>query len=446
MSKNQTRNFNALSHQHYKRVVRRDQKVREKMRTRRGVTWNLKGKTMISLGHASMMVMDGREDERSRTGERIDLMCVTAQSRTKGGMVHYDRMRMLHDWSRNPFEGAKGCTLDPREDGTPAGKGEKPNASWCRDAMELDRRMLNSLDSSMVFGFNPQVPKVWACFPSMDAIDMIDSPELREAVAENLNMSKEKLNALPLDEFTALAASVWPNLWRAPGAEGNETSCWLIPHRYVSNLDYVDRVEDFSEMLGVPIFNPVRELDKASLTMQNPAISVAKRLKLDITQLQTALKAGSETEEQVVETADGPQFVSDYDKVVDQYMSLRTGIREQLGQLSRDFTDEQLDWSICDPSAPLVVSSPQALRRAPDAEAVRVVREHLLQTRMLFADGITDDDIRDAISNPQGPLFASRQCQFQVLNKDMANPAFDFVDSYEKVTGHISYENWNARK
>lgn len=439
------RNTHPLSKKHFNTVIRRSDDQRKKLHTRRGVTWNLRGRKMIPLGHASMMLMDGRPDVTASRGERIDLYCVTAQTRMQGGMVHYDRVRMLQDWAKNPRPGAKGQILDPREEGTPCKKGEKPNASWVRMAQELDRQMVRSLDRDWLLGYQPQMPSIWACFPCRGTIELQDTPALRRDLAEAVGVGIEYFNTITPEEFNQLAASKWPDLWVAPGVMGNETSCWLIEHKYVANLDHVDRVEDFSDLVGVHIRNPVRDVQTVKL--QNPTLHVAKDMGVDMPTLLATLERGAEeADTTVLETDDAPTtFANGYDQAVDQFVKVREGVQQYLGHAAKRFSVAEIDQAIANPSEGLVVAGSSPLQHVPAMDAVRALREYLGETRPLYLDGVTDDDLLAAIDDPSAPLLASNQCRFQVLSKDPNVPDFNFGDTMGQIAAHISRDNWRLR-
>lgn len=470
MSKKQrTRDNNPTARQHFNKIVRRNKKAKTALQPVWGVTWNLRGRLMVPLGSASMMAMSSHDAPQTRNGETIELLCITPQVDPQKGEIHYSDVRMSHDFAKNPHEGARGRILDPRDEGTPCKEGDKPNGSWVRLAMELDRHRVRSTEQNYMLPTAPALPKFWAGFSSMDAIDMEVTPALKRDIADHMQRSFDEVDAMPASEVMMLGRTHWPELWIAPGVEGNDTGLWLIPAQYTTKLARATRIfEDFSEMVGVDCWNPARDIK--GVEINNPTRDCACSNSLDLDATLKVIAAGSEPADvEVAEmidethdcTIDGdavPEmtptvFASNYDAAVDAMLTLRNCIKAHLGEYADRFDDDDLNAIIMHPDEPIVMAI-EDLEAELDAEtAIKLMRQQLELTRPVFSEGTTDDDLRAALANPAAPLHASRMCKFQVLRRDVRiapEDAFQFTpEMLERDRVHANLwrdPNWVADK
>lgn len=433
MSKN-FRNNHPLSRRHTNRIANRPGKLRQALQSVWGVTWNLRGRKMVRLGSASMMVMSYHR-ELNGSNNAIELLCVTGGLDPETGTIDYSQIRMAHDFNRTPFAGARERVLDPRDEGTPnTRKGDRPNGSWVRLAFEVDRANTRAVEQNWKLATIPNLPVFFAGFPSMSAINMEVTPALIREIAHHMGRSTEYVQGLGDPMILSLGAAHWPDLWRAPGTEGNDTGMWLINTAFITKLDQTPHIfEDFSGLIGVEVWNPIRAI--TGIQFKNPALECAEAQGINLKSMMDAIAKGNDAcEVEVNETDDEPhnaaitddpvppmtptQFVCSYDDAVDQMLLLRNCMRGSLGAYSRHFSDEQLNHAIMHPKQNLQLPLADAAKDLQMEDAVALCRQHLDKERPLVSAGTTDDDLRNAIQNPDAPLFASEMCQIQVLRRD----------------------------
>lgn len=447
MSKNNNaRKNHPLSRRHANRIAGRSKQLRQALQSVWGVTWNLRGRRMVRLGSASMMVMSyHRELQGSRNA--IELLCVTGGIDTETGSIDYSQIRMAHDFNRTPFSGARERVLDPRDESTPnTRRGDRPNGSWVRLAFEVDRCNTRAVEQNWKLAAIPMLPTFYAGFPSMSAINMEVTPALIREIANHMNRSYEHVRAMSDSMILTFGAAHWPDLWRAPGTEGNDTGMWLINTAFITKLDQTPHIfEDFSGMIGVETWNPIRAI--TGIRIKNPTLACAATQGIDLDAMMEAIEKGSHARRVVVEEmhdaphdatlTDDPappmtptKFTCPYDDAVDQMMLLRACMRGSLQSYSRHFTDEQLNEAIMYPANDFQLSTDDAAKDLQLEDAVVLCRRHLDKERPLVSAGTTDDDLRNAIQNPEAPLYASEMCQIQTLHRDprqSPEESFDFT-------------------
>lgn len=417
-----------LALRHHKRIGCRSRRLRDAMSNVWVVSWNLRGKSMVRLGTASMMAMSyHRQFDGVRNA--IELLCITAATDPADSAVHYSNVRMAHDFSREPYPGAHKRTLDPQDEGT-GHWNDRPNGSWVRLALEADRVACRAVEQNWLLPSIPSLPTFYAGFTSWSDIDMELSPAMIRDIAAHMGRPVDAVAAMSQPELTALAAAHWPGLWRAPQTEGNDSGLWLINLAYVpAAMNKTPHLfEDFSGLLGVETWNPIRDIP--SVDIQNPTLTCAKEQGIDLQDVLATIAAGSDgdvrvmscvdvthnayTDQTAVEPMTPSRFVSRYDAAVDQLLQLEASVRMALGFYGKGLSNEQLHQFVLNPGTALTVASGQL--RTEDA--VRVCREHLDATRPLVSVGTTDADLEKAVADPNAPLFASRMCGVQVLYRD----------------------------
>lgn len=469
MSKNaQTRKNHPLSRRHTNRIANRPGALRKALQHVWGVTWNLRGRRMVRLGSASMMVMSYHR-ELCGSANAIELLCVTGGLDPATGTIDYSQIRMAHDFNRTPFAGARERVLDPRDEGTPnTRRGDRPNGSWVRLAFEVDRSATRAVEQNWKLASIPNLPAFYAGFPSMSAIDMEVTPALIREIANHMGRSPEYVMSLGDPAILALGSTHWPGLWRAPGTEGNDTGMWLINTAFITKLDQTPHIfEDFSGLLGVEVWNPIRAI--TAIQLRNPTIECAEAQGINLEAMMAAIAKGSDACEVAVNEADDAphnaaitddpappmtptQFVCSYDEAVDQLLLLRNCVRGTLGVYGRHFTDDQINHALMHPKQQLQVALTDAAKDLQLEDAVALCRQHLDKERPLVSAGTTDDDLRNAIQNPDAPLFASKMCQIQILRRDIRQApadAFSFTPSTlgrDRVRAHLWAGNgWTPR-
>src|SRR5262249_47252504 len=148
-----SRDIDPLSRRHFKQVIRRPVFLKAKMANVIGITWNLKGRLIAPLGSSSMLAQFGE-------GEKPIQTCITGVFDPETAVVEYVNQRMRHDWSRNPYYGARGATLDPREPGSPGTvPGDHPNASWVRLGLAVDAYRADHCRQTHLLPAAPTLPR-----------------------------------------------------------------------------------------------------------------------------------------------------------------------------------------------------------------------------------------------------------------------------------------------
>lgn len=402
-----------LSQQHLQDVVRVPTQMKQGLRTIWGVTWNTRGKIMLPLGSASMMVMITEPHQDNPNKDRIALLCVTA--RQVAGEIRYDVCRMRHDFSKTPFAGAKNLILDPRDEGVPVKAGERPNGSWVRLALMLQHERKRSLrKGDHHLGTVPLFPDFVAGFSE------------------------------PLEGTD-------PELWRSPSDPTNKTGMYLIDTQHIDLVATppIAVYEDFSNMLGVRVSNPVRKLLDEAYAMPNPVRDLADEKGWDLSEILRLVATGGDITEIVVqESSDTPhdctrdgddvpemsptEFRFKYDRAVDQVLELQAMSRNAFPAVTRDALDKaDYDWSsaVLAPDQPVPVPLVSPLEQLREQDAIKLVRRELVKRQPLVNAGTTDEDILSALREPQYPLLASRMVPAQTLYRDLHSGKDSFVFS-----------------
>jgi hypothetical protein len=81
---------------------------------------------------------------------------------------------------------------------------------------------------------------------------------------------------------------------------------------------------------------------------------------------------------------------------------------------SDSISDQDLLCALCDYSKPVAIAP--AIGKFADGEQLRTMREALDPD---IAECCTDEDIRLAVNQPNGPLMASGLCRIQTLARDL---------------------------
>jgi len=411
MTRTRTRETNVLSKRHFNRIVKRSRQRAKKLFPVWNIVWNLRGKTRLPLGAASMMVMSSTLDER-RNNERIDLLCVVAQASPEDGVIHYSDVRMRHDFSKNPHAGARGLILDPRSPSEPGvKKGDRPNSDWVRLALDADNARVRAAEQNWKLPVIPKLPAFVLGFPDMHSIDFEMTPALMEDIANHMGKSVRQLQAEHSpEEIDMLGKAHWPDLFTAPNAVGNPSNLWTIDHKYTTALRRATRSwEDFSDLVGMDVRNPARDLGQHRFG--NPTAAVCSKEGVDLRTLLESLSGMDDADDDVEGSVSGG--------IHDQIMGLLPKVREHLGASNAVFTDQDLLSAICDPESKLTSSTKNFLAELGEVEALKVARDYLVETRPLVAMGTTDEDLLTALANPAQPLFASQLCAIQTLRRDL---------------------------
>ena len=421
-SRQRKRQRNALSKKHLDRVVKRSHRTNSALESVWGVTWNLRGGTLVPFGKAAMVVMSTHPMTEGKRRSMIELRCVHPSVDITTGRVHYDRGTAAYDFSINPYIGARGRVLDPR-DSSP-NKRDKPKADLVRLGLELDRHRLRASDQNWKLSSVPRMPELMAGFNSMSAINMEMTPAMMELLAEGTGEPVEVLETRPAADLMTMAKANWPDLWRAPGTSRNSTKYWLIPAKFTTRLNQAKLFEDFSELCGVDIWNPARDLNGVSIA--NPANACA-------------VKLGTTVETLLAETVKVTETDADSDKSTAPFAELVMAMREHLGPYSDKFSNDEIEAAIADPNKDMHFAVESLCEELDDEDVIKLMRMKIVETRPVYNSGITDEDILKAAANPDAPLHASRVCQFQAL---FCDKRIDVMERFQFSTGRVSGNLW----
>lgn len=409
MTTKKTRKFGPklpLVSKYLKRITKLPRKTHQELQGTIGITWNLRGKTFVPLGHAAMLVQSTHPAD-NRLGVMIEQTCFNAQVDPRNGEIHYSNRRMSHDFSIVPYPGAKGRILDPREKAE--GKGQHANADWVRLGIEVHQARAKACHANWRLETIPQLPKFWAGFESMSAIDMEITEAMLEDIAGHQQIPLAKVRAMTEDDLSTLAKAHWPALWKAPNTEGNDTRFWLIEARYVTKFERAHMFEDFSELVGVDTWNPVRGVTGG--VFANQTRTIAKAAGIDLDNLIAVLNTSAEQSGD--DTTDAA-----YDNAVDKAMAdlaiIRTQISENLGVYADLYTVEDLTAAVMNPDERFEIP----VEKLTLDDVVSLMRLQLTESQPLLAAVVTDDELREAAQYPDTALRVSKACRVQILFRD----------------------------
>ncbi len=455
-----------LSTAHYQKVICRGRKLQSALLPLWGISWNLRGRSLFGLGSASMMALSYHTSDHPRG--MIELLCVGATTDPETGSIHYSNIRMAHDFSRNPRPGGRKRVLDPRDEGTRVRQGDRPNASWVRLGLEVDRMACRAVANNWRLPAAPVLPVFYAGFNNMSDINMEMTPALLREIAFHMEKPIKAVERMNPDELMGLARAHWPELWRSPDAADNDTGLWLINTAYITQFQQSARLfEDFTGMLGVECWNPAREIHDA--TFANPVRECAEENGINLDTTLVAIEAGAAAQDVEVDEVIDPcysaydfyngqpptepmsdtRFTCSYDEAVENLLYLRNCVRGSLGVYSAKFSDAEINFAVTNPDAPLLMTVNDPWNDMVHEDAVRLARQQLQATRPLLSLGTTDEDLAKALENPQAPLYASRMCGVQIMRRDtrmLPEQAFSFTPAAlerDRVYAHLwAGEGW----
>jgi len=387
-----------------------------------------------------MMVMSTHDNPRSKRGESIELRCITA--RVVGNEICYDQIRMIHDFERNPRKGAFGRLLDPRDEGTVSDPKARPNGSWVRLALELDRQRAKAANSSWMLNSVPQMPRFLAGVEDPAHLDCPDTPALRALYVRETGKPRAEVEAVPSEEFPALVHELWAEQWIAPHTGVNTTHLYLIPAEYFGDLSKARQIyEDFSDMQGVAIRNPVRDLK--TISFENRTSAIASGLGIDLGQTLKSLDAAKETGCDA-QTADSSDILCSAQEAEGRIQAVMEALREWLGTYAGLASDKVLLDAMRNRGERITVRVKNPVSVLQPDDAVRTMREMLRTSRPLMDPGTTDQDLLEAALSPKGPLWSSETCicQSLALDADAAPEEFFRFSSSDLGRWNVSANLW----
>lgn len=469
-STNGNREYHPLSNAHYQQVIRRPRSARNRMASVYGVTWNLRGRTMLKLGTASMQVLSYHPSANPETRDTIELRCITAAA-GPGGTISYDQVRMSHDFLRSPFPGARERVLDPRDEGCPGTRpGDRPNASWVKLALEVDRKAAQAAAGNHHLPAVPMLPVFYAGFESMSSIGMEITPALMWQLSQEHNATVADLEAMPAEELNQLATAFWPRLWRAPATEGNDTGKWLIETAFITDFSQSPQLyEDFSDMMGVDVWNPVRNITQATVVNQVRVCAAELNISLadvliSVARFNLADKVADEQEVNglfdeirlraaAAGAVPAPRPVATYEDACEQFLELVTALQATLTEYGTAVTEDVLEEAVSNFDKPIVLTISDPWQQMPRSEAIAATRALLDADRPFISSGTTDEDILSALEYPGKPLRASKLCGIQLMYRDTRvspEDAFHFTPAalgLDRVSASLwAGPEWSPRK
>lgn len=383
---------------HQKRFKNRTPALCQKLQALWGLTWRLRGKRYQRLGDASAMVMSYRPNH-------IELSCVTAGVNTETRMIEYNRPRMSHDFSRAPVPGGTGRVLDPNPDFTRGRPTDRPNGSWCELAMDVDAVATKLASDPWNLPVIPELPVFCVGVYDKQAIQIEDSHSVRMVLVEQLGCEPRQVFEMPKAERDTHIARIWDSLWTPPNEDTDGQ--WLLPVVFCPTQwrQQPQIWEDFSQLVGRRLTNPVR-------IMKHPSLSALAHC------MQTVLAEMAPKKERVIETCDTTApygcstplysepmtptvFSSPYDDAIDDMtaaiaQSCRKGVPVTF-QCVYDAVKNPDQWI------------PSVWTRA-------LMRQWLQKNRGDdVAAAVTDADLDNAMRHPEDALVVSNLAKIQIM-------------------------------
>lgn len=237
--------------------------------------------------------------------------------------------------------------------------------------------------------FVPRLPRIVLGFAADERPIYEITPALRNLAAQQIGLAPEQLAANPELLVDRLLRQTWEGLFVAADDPTNPTGMTLVDAEFCTNAQRSLRAfEDFRELVGVRTWNPARGVNVCSVPNPTPAI-LARH----------GFEPGSGWEQ----SADA-----------DQVAVLVAELRAALGDQAHRYSEEDLFDALVEPSTPLTAMS----------EVLPRLRKRL---GCYWSECATDDDLRAAVRQPAGPLFASGACRIQALRRRATTEPLHFT-------------------
>lgn len=250
----------------------------------------------------------------------------------------------------------------------------------------------------------PALPRIWLAFAPSDRPTFEDSPALRALAAQKLEMPAERLGSNGAVLLDRLLHDLWEQQWTPSMQLGIPGDLLLIDAEYCTLArEALEIYEDFSQLLGVRIWNPARDYEFPRF--ENPAREVLRRFDVDINQ-------------------NFNQFFPD--ELIERF---EQAMRAELGPSHDLFTSEEVLDGLTNPTQPLTSYS----------SGLWVLRARL---PVEISECCTDDDLLRAARRPDEGLVASGACTVQVVqvpHEGVFTPPFlhrRIVADFKKVDWH----------
>lgn len=340
---------------------------------------SFEGRNLQRAGQAVMFTLEYEQGTSPKTGGHgipVKAYCAVADAVGRVRRV-LDEPRLSVDLWQRPRVGARGRVIDPGR-----------NPTLLETALRMDQRCYAVLCSSKRQGRHLMLPKVLLGFPSCCPPAFADTPALRAIAAQKLGIPQHQLGRNGDLLLARLLYDVWEESVIPANAPGNLTGNLLVPAELCPGArGFLNVFEDFSQLVGVPTWNPVRDVEV--IMFANPARQVWR-------------EAG-------------------YERLPDFDEPLPTGLLEQLEERMRTvlaeyaqaFSREDVYDGLTSPDEPLRIWSkllPELRCRLPHwAHAC-----------------CTDEDLRAAVYNPSAPLLVRYACRVQVVSRVALHDAFRY--------------------
>lgn len=330
---------------------------------------SFEGKGVRRTGQAVMLTLgyDAGSD-----GPTIPVHAYGSTTGSVGDVRRGERdLRLCLDLRRRPQVGARGRVIDPAR-----------NPSLLETALRMDQRCQVLLRSGRAPADCLRMPRVLLGFAAQRPPAFEDTVALRHRAARKLGISFHRLGQNGDVLLDKLLRDVWDESLVSPHAPENLTGNLLVDRELCpSARGFLNVFEDFSELLGVPTWNPAREV--VAPMFANPAYKI--------------WEAAGYTSP--------PDFNQPLPDAV--LVDIEARMHSELPEHAAAFSREDIYDGLTNPDEPLRMWSqllPQLRQRLPHwANACS-----------------TDSDLRDAVRHPEQPLWVRYACRVQVVSRRAA--------------------------
>ncbi len=327
------------------------------------------GRSILPAGTAVMFQLGYEVHEAAGGGERFEIPCVGLRGldQPNGGVRYEPSQTCLRvNLGLRPRAGGRGRIIDPER-----------NPSLLETALRIDKECQRAVAAGRRLPDVGTLPRVLLSFTESRLPPFRDTPALRHRAARQAGISVRKLMANGEVLMERLLRDTWEQSIICPTDPRNWTETYLVDAALCPTPQGFLRIyEDFGEILGVPVWNPVRGLKVERFA--NPASEVLVDVGL----------------------GNNPDFNQPIaGELIERMIA---GMRCRLQDLSSVFTDEDLLDGITNPDLPLITWSQ--------------LRPKLRGRLSPFAlECSTDDDLKTAAFHPEEPLLLRNACRVQVI-------------------------------
>lgn len=341
-----------------------------------GYTGSFKGRTILPVGTATQFVLSYGDFPTDGDKPRVIIPFKGYRAIVRrNGLIDYESGDpCLHlDLSRRPRPGVGGRVFDPER-----------NPSLLDTALRMDKACQLAVASQRRLPREPVTPRTLLEFAPSKLPVFQDTPFLRTLAAESLAVPVQQLGANGEVLLGRLLRDVWEQAIIRPS--DSDGTVMLDGRLCPGATGFLRAYEDFSQLLGVPTWNPAREAPPEF--HPNPALVVLQEVGL----------------------GRNPDFEAPIED--DLIGAMLTKMRVRVGDLAVRFTDEDFLDAITAHCGPLVAWSaelPPLRARLP----------------VWAAECCEDEDLRRAALRPAEPLWVRYACRVQVCHRPATLTASD---------------------